>query len=242
MLKIAGPETEPAEACVSQVVGVDELVAIRPVTEHDGVGPVGDPVEQNAEDAEAPVAEDGARTDDGDIEAGPRGVETCPLGSELGAAVRLGRVGNRVGEHRVVPRDPEHGARRSVHHLFDARVSAGFEQSRRPLYVDTAEHDGILRERHLRDIVEHDVTPGDGFGDDAWVANVTLDELDPVGLFGGDEVEAACRVPVLDESFEEQRAEIAAPTGDEAPHSSNPCSTHQRMLRRIPSYRSTSGT
>ena len=69
-LKIAGPGgLAGQQADVGEVVGVDELVAVGAVAEHDRVGAVGDPVEEDAEDAEAAVAEDRARADDRDVEA-----------------------------------------------------------------------------------------------------------------------------------------------------------------------------
>ena len=60
-LKIAGPGRAAARnAQRGEVVGVDELVAVGAVAEHERVGAVGDPVEQDGEDAEAAVAEDRA--------------------------------------------------------------------------------------------------------------------------------------------------------------------------------------
>src|SRR5690606_26095891 len=55
------------------------------------------------------------------------------------------------------------------------------------------------------------------------------------------QVEDADDVAALAKAADEERSEVAAPAGDQRRHSSSPCSTHQRMLRRMPSYSSTSG-
>ena len=92
-LKIAGPLRPAAlQAHRGQVVGVDELVAVGAVAEHERVGAVGDPVEQDAEDAEAAVAEDRARPHDRDVEPVGGRPQAGPLGGELGVPVGLLRA------------------------------------------------------------------------------------------------------------------------------------------------------
>ena len=69
MLNTPGPgDAGGGDARVGEVVGVHELVAVDAVAEHDRVGAVGDPVEQDAEDAEPTVAEDRARPHDRHVE------------------------------------------------------------------------------------------------------------------------------------------------------------------------------
>ena len=70
-------------AHVGEVVGMDELVAVVAAAEHEDVGAVGDPVEQDPEDAEAAVTEDRPRPHDGDVEALRDALEACPFGSHL---------------------------------------------------------------------------------------------------------------------------------------------------------------
>ena len=57
-----------ADARVGQVVGVDELIEVVAVAEHRNAAALLDPVEEDLKDAEAAVADDRARPDDGDVE------------------------------------------------------------------------------------------------------------------------------------------------------------------------------
>ena len=97
--------------------------------------------------------------------------------------------------------------------------------------------------------------PVDRAADDGHVAHVAPHELDLGRSVGGVvQVEHADPVTGLQQTLHEQRAEVAAAAGDEvvvtvdpvhrcdAVHSSMPWSRHQRMLRRIPSYSSNSGS
>ena len=57
-----------ADAGVGEVVRVDELVAVVAAAEDVDGPPRAHPLEEDLEDAEAAVAEDGARADDGHVE------------------------------------------------------------------------------------------------------------------------------------------------------------------------------
>ena len=147
-LNTAGPgESAASDAHRGEVVGVDELVAVGAVAEHDRVGAVGDPVEQDGEDAEAAVAEDGARAHDRHVEPGGGRAQARPLGGQLGVAVVLRRAGDGGRQHRVGLGDAEHGARRRVHDLADAGVGAGVEERRRAVDVDRAQQPAVAGER-----------------------------------------------------------------------------------------------
>ena len=89
-----------------------------------------------------------------------------------------------------------------------------------------------------------DVAAGDGHAHRSAVADVAEHELDIVGaVVGGRDVEHADPVAAAPQSLAQQRPEVAAATRDQAGgHSSSPCSTHQRMLRRMPSSSATAGS
>ena len=78
-----------ADAHLGEIIGVDELLAVVAPTEHEDVGAVGNPLEQDPEDAQPAVTEDRPRSNDGDVEPLRCCVETGPLGIELGEAVDL---------------------------------------------------------------------------------------------------------------------------------------------------------
>ena len=124
-LNTAGPGVAGGEnAHLGEIVGVDELVAVVALAEHEDVGPIGDPFEQDPEDAESTVTEDGPRPDDGDVEAVRHRLEARLLGCELGESVGLDGRGTVDGEHRIGGRHAEHRARRRVHHLAHTESSA----------------------------------------------------------------------------------------------------------------------
>ena len=77
---------------VGEIVGVDELVEVVAAAEHRDVLAPADPLEEDLHDPQAPVAHDGARADDGDVEAARDEVVAEVLGGELRAAVVLLRV------------------------------------------------------------------------------------------------------------------------------------------------------
>ena len=85
-----------ADAQIGEIVGVDELVAVRAVAEHEHIGAIGDPVEQDGEDTEPTVTEDGPRPHDADVELAPgHGLQARPLGRQLGETVGLSRRRHR---------------------------------------------------------------------------------------------------------------------------------------------------
>jgi hypothetical protein len=129
-----------------------------------------------------------------------------------------------------------------VHDLADPGGLRGVEQATGAVDVDGPQQVLIVREGYLRDVVVHDVDPVDRVPDDLAVADVGDHELDVVGSVGRVvQIEHPHRVAAIAQTLHEERAEVAAPARDERLHSSSPCSTHQRMLRRMPSYSSTSG-
>ena len=82
--------------------------------------------------------------------------------------------------------------------------------------VDGAQQDRILRERHLGDVVEDHVDAVDRCFDDRTIADVAGDEADAVGsVVGVVEVEDPDLVTGVEQPTHEQRAEVAAPAGDE---------------------------
>ena len=168
-LKIDGPERAPGEqADVGEVVGVDELVAVRAVAEHDRVGAVGDPVEEDAEDAQAAVAEDGAGADDRDVEAVGGGSQAGPLGGQLGLRRRPpGAWGRSSGSTGLASGTPN-TALDDVCTTFDTPASAlAAEQEGRAVDVDRPEQLGVPGQRHLGHVVVHDVDAVDRLADPA---------------------------------------------------------------------------
>ena len=157
-----------------------ELVAVRPIAEHARVGAVGDPIEEDPEDAESTVPQDRARPDDGDIESGGRRAQACPLGGQLGVAVGLRRLGDRRRQNGVGLGNPEHGAGGGVHDLRHADVPAGGEHVLGALDVDRAQQERVLDERDLGDVVEHRVRAVDCSPHDGEITDVALDDLDAV--------------------------------------------------------------
>ena len=115
----------------------------------------------------------------------------------------------------------------------------------RAVDVDRAQQLAVLGERHLGDVVEHDVDAVDGAADrvaDRGCRRAT-NSTPPAARVGDVDVEEPDGVAALDEAVGRAATEVAVAAGDEAGrgHSSSPCSRHQRMLRRIPSSSATSG-
>ena len=144
-------------------------------------------------------------------------------------------------------------------------VSGGVEQDTGAIDVDGAEQVLVLGERHLGHVVIDDVDPVDGLADRRRVADVAADELDPaetVGAWTVVDASADCAsavwagvvriVEIQDphmlagraELGDEQCPEVAAAARDEGSgrHSTRPSVRHHWILRRIPSYRSISGS
>ena len=108
--------------------------------------------------------------------------------------------------------------------LGDTGGRTGTQQVDRAVDVDRPEQLAILGERHLGDVVQHDVDAVDGVAHDRLVADVTLDELD-IGrpVVGIVQVEHSDVMAGSMQSCDDERTEIAAPAGDEiAGHSSIP--------------------
>ncbi len=102
----------------------------------------------------------------------------------------------------------------------------------------------ITREWHLRHVVHHDVDTLDRLAHRRTIADVAGHELHVGGPIGCVvEVEHPDPMPGGSQAIDEQGTEVATPAGDEnEAHSSMPWSRHHRMLRRMPSYSSTSGS
>ena len=163
-----------------------ELVAVVAAAEHEHRRAVGDELEQQRHHAEPAVTEDRAGPDDRDVEPGRDRVVTQELGPQLGPAVRLQRTARRVFGDGIVLRDPEHRARRRVHDLRDARIARRDEHVRGAADVHRVEQRAVLRERHLRDVVEHDVDAfARGRAPRLAVAHVARDELGARRASGG---------------------------------------------------------
>ena len=195
---------------------MDELVPVVSRTEDEHGRTVGDELEQHAEDPEATVAEDRPGPDDGHVEARGDRLATQHLGLELGPPVRLERTTRGLLGDGVGIRDPEHRARRRVHDLADAGVAGGDEQVRRADHVHRPEQLAVARQRHLRDIVQHQVDAVARGADRVPVPHVSLDELDRGRRGGGGvQVEDPDPVTIGDGAAGEDLAEVAAPARDE---------------------------
>ncbi len=164
-----------------------ELVPVVAVAEHEHRRAVGDELEQHRHHAEPAVAENGAGPDDRDVEPGRDRVVTQQLGPQLGPPVRLERAAAASLGDGVVLRDTEHRARRRVHDLGDARVACGDQHVRGAADVDRVEQRAVLGERHLGDVVEHDVDAVARGAHGGAIAHVARDEVgarersDPAG-------------------------------------------------------------
>ena len=89
-----------------------------------------------------------------------------------------------------------------------------------------------------------DINGAVDLGDDVGVADVADHDFDVAPeVDRGIDVEHADPMAGTDQSPHEQRSEVPSTSGDQAGgHNSSPCSTHQRMLLRIPSYNPTRGS
>ena len=147
-----------ADAHLGEIVGVDELVAVGAVAEHEDVGAVGDPFEQDPEDAEPAVTEDGSRPDDGDVEALRRRLEAGPLGGELGVAVRLDGRGHGGRQHRDCwPGTPNTALDDVCTNLPTPASHRLLQQQVGAVDVDGTQQLLVLGQRYLGDVVEDDV-------------------------------------------------------------------------------------
>ena len=246
-LKTAGPGRAAASRHADdEVVGVDELVPVGAVAEHDRVLAVGDPVEQDREDPEASVAEDGPRADDRHVEPAVRSARQAgPLGGELG--VPVGLVGLR-DRRRAAPGWPPGTPNTALDEVWTTLLTPAAAQASSRTWVPST-----LTERSSRrsrtsgtwaTLWYTTSTPSTARRTASGVADVGGDDLDAELVGAGDvDVEQAHRVAARGEPVHEDPPEVAVASGDEADrHSSSPCSTHQRMLRRIPSSSSICGS
>jgi hypothetical protein len=132
----------------------------------------------------------------------------------LGPPVRLDGRRRRVGVDGVGRGDAEHRAGGGVHHLADAGVLTAAQQGVGPADVDRLEELLVPGERHLRDIVEHDVHAVAGLAYGVDVADVAAHELDAARpVVGVVQVEHPHRPPLPHELGHQQRAEVAAAPG-----------------------------
>ncbi len=145
-------------------------------------------------------------------------------------------LGTVVGSTGFAVGHAEHGARRRVDDLADARPPGRRRAALGAVDVDRSEQmRGSFASGTWATLWKTRSTPRTARSDDRAVADVTGDELDVGGPVGVGEVEHPHVVTPLEEPIDEQRPEVAAPAGDEAArHSSSPCARHQRMLRRMP--------
>ncbi len=132
--------------------------------------------------------------------------------------------------------------------LADAGPHRLLQQQVGAIDVDGTQQPLVLGQGHLGDVVEHDVDAGYRARDELAIADVADEQFDARWtLVRVVQVHHSHLVAGIDQTLHEQRAEVPATTGDEADlgrcshYSSIPCSTHQRMLRRMPSYSSTVG-
>ena len=96
-------------------------------------------------------------------------------------------VGTVDGSTGLDSRDPEHRARRRVHDLAARRRGRLASSSNvGAVDVDGAQQRGSLRQRHLGDVVEHEVDAVDRLVDDVAVADVAEHDLDVVRPVVGD--------------------------------------------------------
>ncbi len=234
-------------ARVGKIGGVHELVAILATAEDEHRRAVGDELEQQRDDPEAAVTEDRARPDDRDVEAADGRVPAQQLGSELGPAVGLQRpCGRRLG-HRVVRGDAEHRARRRVHDLCHRRASrAATSMCAVPVTFTASKSARSLCERHLRDVVEHDVDALARRAERATVPHVARARIPPPRSRAGRvHIEDAYGVSPLEQPFGEQAPEVAAAASDEhrpRHQSFQPRSRQKRTLARMPSNSETAGS
>jgi hypothetical protein len=197
------------------------------------------------------VPEDRAGPHDRDVEPGLGGVAAQLLRFELGPAVGLEGPARRLLGHGVRLGNTEDGARRRMDDLGHALVTSRQQHVGCAGHVHRLEQGAVLGQRHLCDVVEHDVDALARGRDRAAVTHVAGDVLHPrrpgpAGLVARRrvEVEDPDVVASLEGQTREDRAEVAAPPGDQhATHQIGaPCSRHQRMLARMPSSRPTAGS
>ena len=120
---------------------------------------------------------------------------------------------------------------------------AGVEEGPCAVDVDRAQQVAVPRQRNLGHVVEHDVGALDGPPYRGRVPDVALDHRGPELVGPGHvDVEQPHVVASRHELGDEQPPEVAVAARHHAVHgASNPRSTHQRTLRRMPSSSSISG-
>ena len=174
-----------------------------------------------------------------------RGFTTQQLGLQLRPAVRFERTGRRLFGHGIVFRDAEDRTRRRVYDLVDVGITRGDEQVGRPGDVDGIEQVGILGERDLGDVVQHDIHIGTRGADDRSITDVAGHVLDCNVGFGRIEIEHAHCVAGGPRLASQHRSEVAAPARDEDPAThqiGRPRSRHHRIEARMPSSSATLGS
>ena len=133
------------------------------------------------------------------------------LGLELGAAVVLERAARRVLPHRVACSGIPNTALDDVCTTFVTPASrAATSRLAVPTTFTEWNSAAILRERHLRDVVEHDVDAVAGAAQRVPVADVAGDELDRVSVRRRREVEDPHRVAAGARLVDEHGPEVAA--------------------------------
>ena len=104
-------------------------------------------------------------------------------------------------------------------HLADATAKTGVEQHAGATDVDRGKQLGVLREGHLRDVVEDDINARQRVVHRFGVPDVALDELDTRGpVVSVLEVEHAHVVAAAAQLSDQQQAEVAAAAGDQRGH------------------------
>ena len=192
------------------------------------------------------MAEDRARANDRDIEAGRGGFVAQLLGPQLGPPVRLDGPARRIFDDGVRLGDSKDGARRCVHDLGHTRVARRNEHVGRADDVDRFEQLAIARQRHLCDVVQYHVDAVTGRANGREVADVAGDVLHlAFGQRRRVEVENAHLVAPGQRLLGDDRPEVAAAAGDQdrASHQSgSPFASDQRIAARVPSNRSVGGS
>ena len=123
-------------AGLRQVVRVHKLVTVVPAPEHRDVITLANPLEEDLENAEPSVPHDGARANDGDVQAGGRSPGAQFLALQLGAPVSFtGRRRRGLGDG-VGRRHAEDGAGGHVNDLAHPGRGSGLEQSPGALDID----------------------------------------------------------------------------------------------------------
>ena len=236
-------------ARVGQIRRVHELVPVVARAQDVDRRPLRHELEEHGDDPQATVAEDGTRTHDRHVEPRRHRVAAQHLGLQLRPPVRLERPSGRRLRHRVRVGNAEHRARRRVDDLADSSVTRREQDIRRADHVDRVKELAIAREGHLGHVVQHHIDAVARDAERLAVANVALHEVDLLpGCRRGRgfvEVEHPDAVAAGSGLFDDDRAEVAAPAGDEdraSAHKGSPRSRQKRTLARMPSSSSVGGS